>query len=223
MQVQDWDELCDQYMMARGWPECATVTATIGASLPPISHEWFKTALQNGHKKWFVSWVFRTWLTVPGELFDGMIRAAVYEVNPSTNDQFIQPCLRAFGVIAVNEALLTYLAEGSNFEKAGAVNALYWAQRMGESGIPEVDISSIRDRKREMFLREFISNEDTNVRRSIIPSLNLDELVYPDELKPLVQQAILIARAQPDDYIRHRVEVQLGNERLFRPLPPRSA
>jgi hypothetical protein len=72
-------------------------------------------------------------------------------------------------------------------------------------------------------LREFVTNADVNVRRSIIPSLNLDEANYPDDLKPLVAQAIAIARSHPDDYIPHRVEVQLRNERLLRSLPHRDS
>jgi hypothetical protein len=38
--------------------------------------------------------------------------------------------------------------------------------------------------------------------------LTLKEDSYPDDLQPLVQQAIAIARSHPDDDIRHRVEVQ---------------
>jgi hypothetical protein len=36
-----------------------------------------------------------------------------------------------------------------------------------------------------------------------------------------VAQAVEIARNHDDDYIRHRVEVQLGKERLLKPLPHR--
>jgi hypothetical protein len=38
-----------------------------------------------------------------------------------------------------------------------------------------------------------------------------------------VAQAVEIARNHDDDYIRHRVEVQLGKERWFKPLPHRDA
>jgi hypothetical protein len=49
----------------------------------------------------------------------------------------------------------------------------------------------------------------------------LDAAAYPDDLKPLVGEAIHIARTHSDGYIRQRVEVQLGNERLLEPLPHR--
>jgi hypothetical protein len=82
-------------------------------------------------------------------------------------------------------------------------------------------LNDVWQRKRETFLRVFVNNDDVTVRRQIIPSLNLDESAYPDELKPLVRRAVEIARNHTDEYIRHRVEVQLGNERLLRPIPDR--
>ena len=68
-----------------------------------------------------------------------------------------------------------------------------------------------------------MSNQNVDVRRSIIPSLKLEKSAYPDALKPLIAEAIEIARNHDDDYIRHRVEVQLGNERLLKPLPHRDS
>jgi hypothetical protein len=57
--------------------------------------------------------------------------------------------------------------------------------------------------------------------RALIAGLDLDAAAYPDDLKPLVGEAIHIARTHSDGYIRQRVEVQLGNERLLEPLPHR--
>ncbi len=139
----------------------------------------------------------------------------------------------------MNEALLHYVETGSDFEKAGAVNALYWAgmplrfvgdtrEYTLENATPEsraayLALEDVWLRKRCLLLQEFVANENVHVRRSIIPSLNLEESAYPDALKPLVAQAIEIARNHDDDYIRQRVEVQLGNERLLRPLPHRDS
>jgi hypothetical protein len=126
---------------------------------------------------------------------------------------------------------------GTDVEKAGAVNALYWGgmslsfpantQKFSvenatlESRTAYLDLKDVWERKRCLFLREFVSNENVDVRRSIIPSLCLDETAYPAEIRPLVPIAIDIARKHHDDYIRHRVEVQLGNEHLLFPLPQR--
>jgi len=62
-------------------------------------------------------------------------------------------------------------------------------------------------------------NADLAVRRQIILSLKLNSRSYSETLKPLVSQAIEIARNHEDQYIRHRVEVQLGNENLLLPIP----
>jgi hypothetical protein len=67
----------------------------------------------------------------------------------------------------------------------------------------------LRTRWREAALREFVSNEDLDVRRCILPGLSLKPALYPDDLKDLVATAVRIARAHPDDYIRHRVEHQI--------------
>ena len=72
-------------------------------------------------------------------------------------------------------------------------------------------------RKRQLFLDTFINNDDVDVRRQILPSLKLQ--IQGDDS---VQRVIQIARQHPDDYIRHRVEVQLGNERLLKPIPERT-
>jgi hypothetical protein len=130
------------------------------------------------------------------------------------------------------------IVEGQgNAEVAGAVAALYWAnmrisfpgeapQYTLEYATPEsreayLALDDVWRRKRETYLRIFVANENVNVRRQIIPSLKLDESLYPEELKPLVSQAIDLARSHEDEYIRHRVEVQLGNEHLLRPIPER--
>jgi hypothetical protein len=57
--------------------------------------------------------------------------------------------------------------------------------------------------------REFISNEDIDVRRCILPGLSLRSKHYPAELHALVTEAIRIGRAHPDEYIRHRVEIRV--------------
>jgi hypothetical protein len=63
-------------------------------------------------------------------------------------------------------------------------------------------------------LKEFIENEDLDLRRSLIPQLSFDPARYPEAWKPLLPTALAIARNHPDDYIRRRVEIQAkrGNE-----------
>jgi hypothetical protein len=66
---------------------------------------------------------------LPQACFSLLIRVAIYEVDPSFNRSFIEPGLRVFGYRKVQEALLEYVVEGTNREKAGAVRAFYWAKR----------------------------------------------------------------------------------------------
>jgi hypothetical protein len=195
-------------------------------------------ALSHQERKWLVAAIFSK-ARVPNRLLHAMLRAAVYEADPSFNRCFVEPCIASHGHRVVVEALLEVVENGNDFEKAGAVNALYWGgmslsfpagtqEFTLENATPEsrsayVELEDVWDRKRCLFLRVFVSNENVHVRQSIIPSLDLTEWAYPDELKPLIGRAIRIARSHEDDYIRHRVEVQLGNERLLFPLPHRRA
>jgi hypothetical protein len=47
----------------------------------------------------------------------------------------------------------------------------------------------------------------------------LERNPYPEELRPLIAAAVEVARSHSDEYIRHRVEVQLGSGGPFMPIP----
>ncbi|WP_328958249.1 hypothetical protein [Kitasatospora purpeofusca] len=61
----------------------------------------------------------------------------------------------------------------------------------------------------EAALREFVTNEDLDVRRCTLPGLPLRTSDYPPELHHLVESATAVARAHPDDCTRHWVEMQV--------------
>ncbi len=203
----------------------------------PSDWEWMEEALKDEQSKWFVASVFKSY-PVPKRLVEPFLQTAIDETNPSFNRQFVEPVIESFGHRRVNEYLLDVVERGDDKAIAGAVAALYWANMKiafagevpkytleyatPESRARVLELKDVWDRKRETYLRVFVSNDNVTVRRQVIPSLNLDEESYSLELKPLVQKAIEIARTHPDEYIRHRVEVQLGNERLLRPIPARS-
>ena len=196
--------------------------------------QWLADSLNHESIKWFIAAVFKGY-PVPKRLFEPFLQAAIHETNPSFNRQFVEPCIASFGHRIVNEYLLDVVESDDGAAIAGAVAALYWAnmaisftgnvpEYTLEYATPEtraafLELKDVWKRKRESFLRIFIANEDVAVRRQIIPSLVLDESKYGVNLKPFVDQAIAIAREHSDEYIRHRVEVQLGNEVLLRPLP----
>jgi hypothetical protein len=180
----------------------------------PDDWRWLAESLNDPDRKWFVAQVFQ-FQPVPKRLFKSMLRAGVLERNPSLNRVFIEPCVRSLGGRRVLEELLRYLECGTDVEKAGAASAFYWA---GHNPLGE-DLAELRQRIDWQMLREFVGNEDVQVRRRIIPLLRLEPDSYPEELRPLVARAVAIARAHPDEYIRHRVEIQLGAGGPFMAIP----
>lgn len=162
----------------------------------------------------------REGVVLPARAFDVLVAAAVRDPNPSFNRGFVEPALNAFGRRRLRAALLDVLTTGPDPERAGAARAWYWSAlplRMprvvaeGPAGAPEPDDPSVLAREwNEMALREFVRNEHLEVRRCIIPLLRLRHSSYPPELHELVDQAVSIARNHPDDYLRHRVEIQAG-------------
>ncbi|MBT2370234.1 hypothetical protein J7E88_34425 [Streptomyces sp. ISL-10] len=157
------------------------------------------------------------------ESFDALIEAAVHDPDPSFNRQFVEPALNAFGHMRVRTALLGYLRTGTDRERAGAARAWYWsalpprmplvrAEDPDAAGRPEPeDGPAMVAEWNEAALREFVSNEHLDVRRCILPGLPLRKSAYPPELHELVDAAVATARSHPDDYLRHRVEHQVGD------------
>lgn len=149
--------------------------------------------------------------------FDALVRAAVHDPNPSFNRHFVEPALSAFGRRRVQAALLGYLRTGTNPERAGAARAWYWSAlplRMPLVRAAEPDtgapVPEVVAQWNEAALREFVNNEHLDVRRCLLPGLALRKSAYPPELHDLVDSAVAIARSHPDEYIRHRVEHQVG-------------
>ncbi|MEU8510419.1 hypothetical protein AB0C76_02360 [Kitasatospora sp. NPDC048722] len=148
---------------------------------------------------------------LPEEYFEALLSAAVYDPNPSFNRRFVEPALTGFGRRRVRMALLARLRTGTDEERAGAARAWYWtALSAGDRWTDPDDGSSVRNAWHEAALREFVANEDQDVRRSILPGLPLVPRAYPAELHPLVERAVEIARTHPDEYIRERAETQVA-------------
>jgi hypothetical protein len=235
--IDEWERLAEQFSLG-GREEAVHEARLLLRHADRSVWQWMSEALEHEQPRWFVAAVFRT-SPVPKHLFEPLLMAAVNADNPSFNNQFVEPCIRSFGHRAVNEFLLALVEGNDNALITGAVAALYWAKiplrfsgdvpaytlqhATPESQQEYLKLTDVWRRKAEAYLRIFVTNEDLDVRRQIIPQLRLDESAYPDHLKPFVQRAIDIARSHPDEYIRHRVEVQLGNVSLLRPIPPRQS
>ncbi len=214
-----WEELYRLYREARtrggneAYLQLQSVRRRVAQNTPE-DWQWLISSLEDKERKWFVAEALRK-QQLPKRLFIPMLRAGILERDPSSNRNFIDPCVRSYGAPRVCAALLDYLERGNNEEKAGAASALYWAWRPR----PGEDMSDLQDRMRADMLREFVYNEDLQVRRRIIPQLDLKVEDDSEELRALVRSAIEIARTHPDEYIRHRVEIQLGRGGLLMAIP----
>ncbi len=186
----------------------------------PDDWRWLEEGLADPDRKVFVALVFK-FQPVPRRLFGPMLCAGVLERNPSLNRMFIEPCVRSLGARRVFQALLEYLESGTDSEKAGAASAVYQADWAGNPR--NEDLGELRRRIDCQMLREFVGNSDLEVRRRIVPMLRLEAEAYPVELRPFIPVAVQVARSHPDEYIRHRIEVQLGAGGPFMAIPDTGA
>ncbi len=182
------------------------------SSIRGAGWSWLDEALNDNRRKWFVAAFFKSY-PVPRRMLKQMLLVGVLEKSPSYNRDFIEPCVQSFGPETILIQLLEYLESGSNEQKAGAASAYYWVRGDSDS------TQDLRLRFHCQMLREFVGNSDLEVRRRIIPLLDLEARRYPSDLKPLTKQAIDIARSHSDEYIRHRVEIQLGGRGPLLPIP----
>lgn len=92
--------------------------------------DWLQSALVDPARKWFVARLFVR-QPIPRRLFAPMMRAAVVDVDASSNKWMITPCLETFGREAV-------LAELEQLREAGVATeerynqASYWLN--GDAG-----------------------------------------------------------------------------------------
>lgn len=150
----------------------------------------------------------------PEAVVDAVIRVVVNDPYPAAYNQLLK--LAVTGTARrrkVLDTLISVLEGGTNAEKAAAAEAWYWSKPAliykGQidnllAGAPaspteeskrEYDaVADLRARWNEAALREFVANEDADVRRSILEVLPLDPADYPDELSKLVATAASIAQ-----------------------------
>ena len=210
------------------------LVADFSVHYPPSSQEdvaWFLNALDDDRRKYFVAYVLRELRKVPEVLYEPMMRAAVGERDPSKDRVFVEPCMATFGLRRVNETLLAWFENMPDQKKAGAVQAMYWAALVNirdsdrsrlAASIVFGAVEDLWMRQRCLLLQEFVNNVSVLVRQRIIPHLDLKNASsYPEQLRPLVAEAIQIAMNHPDAYIRHRLEIRMGSSeaQLFSPLP----
>ena len=219
----------------------AAVREELNRSLAASDVAWFAAVLEDHDRNRFVLFTLKQGANTTGvPLLEPLLRAAVYETNPSNNRLFVEPCVRCVGWQKTTQGLLRFLATGSDFEKAGAVNALYWsagysnpAIRSGEieDAVPDPPESEGETpgetgrRLHAMMVEEFVGNPDVHVRRSIVTWLRKPG-DYPPRLRTLAEEARRIALAHPDGFIRERAEIanlpRPDAKVEFSPLPHRT-
>lgn len=192
----------------------------LGAQRPPLTQESERSRWEWQHEARSVIAQALQRSPAQDEWFGPLVRAAVYDPDPSFNRQLIEPALTAFGRRRVQRALLEHLRAGSDPERAGAARAWYWTQvpltYLGLSRTPtpesKAEFDAYADLRQEWLqtaLQVFVTDEDLDVRRCVLPGLDLRESHYPEELHEMVREAIRIARTHPDEYLRQRVEHQV--------------
>jgi hypothetical protein len=182
--------------------------------------DWLVAALDDPEKKWFAAWVASRARPLPPRFLPALVRAAVLERDPSRNRCFVEPAVAAFGAGRVTHALLDVVERATNYERAGAANALYWV-RWGEGAVDPAEGAALGRRKREVLLTAFLTNDDIDVQRSTIAKIfALGVEGYPD-LAPLFERVLAAAGAHPDDYVRNRAEIVTGRAKSYKPLPER--
>jgi hypothetical protein len=77
-----------------------------------------------------------------------------------------------------------------------------------ESAAERDSYRDLNRRAADAALRRFVTDDDLDLRRCILPGLSLRRASYPPELQDLVTRALEIARTSDDEYLRHRVEIQ---------------
>jgi len=82
--------------------------------------------LKDKNKKRFVADLFAVQEQIPEELFKPFIDASIYDIDPSSNQDYINPCIRVFGFIRVEEMLDFRFLYGDEETKKRVGWAYYW-------------------------------------------------------------------------------------------------
>lgn len=153
---------------------------------------------------------------LPDEWFEPLIRAAVHEGSPSFVRDLIAPAVDGFGRRRVRLALLAYL-EGTVPDAAGAARSWYATlvpvgykpgtnEPTPESAAELEEVKDLDQRYADSTLRRFVADDDLGLRQALLPCLTLSPERYAKDLRPLVAEAIRIARTSDDEYLRRRIE-----------------
>ncbi|MFE3206190.1 hypothetical protein [Embleya sp. NPDC059237] len=152
--------------------------------------------------------------SLPDELFAPLMAAAVHDPDPSFCRWFVEPAVYAFGRRRVMAALVDYLRDGTDAERAGAVRAWYMAHvplradhspAYGPGGVREPapdEAQEARTAWLEASMRVFADTTDPRMRHRVLPNLPTSPTAYPPSLHEPREHTLASARAHPDPHIR---------------------
>ncbi len=238
----NWDELCRRYLAIRGaqaWekesPDLIRDTAIALQELSTSDVVWLASAIEDPGRKWFAAFALGRTRAVPEALWEPLLDAAVDEPDPSFNRAFVEPCLDSAGARWVMERLLGIIEHGSNVRKRGAFNAWYWAapglsfigwkpgatvdDATGESRAAWLAVTDLRARYREAALREFVTNDDLDLRRVTARLIPNSRTGFRRSSNRCGRKRSSIGSTHPDGFIRHQFVPRPGEENLLFALP----
>lgn len=172
--------------------------------------------------------------TFEERFFEPLLIAGINEWDPSYSKYFIRPAVQSFGSRRVARYLLDQLRRESGGRQALVINALYWVEGdlihfplSDEEALPAdrkrelADERQLWEEKDRLYLDLFVGSGNLDVQRNIIPRLRLDEPEsYPEDLRPLLEQATRMARRHSDRFIRERARPPSGRPRPLSMIPP---
>ena len=180
----------------------------VGARMPSIRgsvREWFRNALRDDSKKWFAAAILRLKSDSARALLTELVQAAMTEPDPSFCRAFVLPLKGQATWPEVATAMLDVADRGGPLERGGFARALYWLK----AEFPVCD-PLIATRLNSWMLEEFVRATDIYAQRSLIGKLSFDPKLTDTAIQALIPCAIAKARSHEDEYIRHRIEIQLG-------------
>ncbi len=167
--------------------------------------EWFRAALRDERKKWPAAALLTLSPAHAKPLVRELISAALVELDPSYNRAFVRALRGATDWASAVDVLLELADRGGPLERGGVGRMAYWLQ----IDLPNPDEASLV-RLRTWILEEFVRSSDVIVLRCLIGVLDLAVDHYPEPVRCSVPIAIEKARNHPDEYVRQRLAIQLG-------------
>jgi hypothetical protein len=170
--------------------------------------QWFRKALRDEHKKWAAAAFLRLTPESARPLVVDLIQAAISEPDPSLCRAFVLPLASQLAPPEAVAILLDIADRGGPVERGGAASAGYWL-KIDLPGWTQPTLARLNSWKLQAFLLE----TDPYAQRALVAGLSFEPSHVEPAARALVPQVIAKARSHADDYVRSRIEIDLGTSR----------